>query len=197
MRRPFPYLLAFLFLLLGACAEQPDQVDSASADDSATEAANEAVMARLYEVINTGDLSYVDEIMVPDVIEHQMMPGTTAEGSEAFRETVTMLRESFPDIRITTDEMIAEGDLVATLFTMSGTQTGPMMDAPASGNHFQITGLDLVRFEAGKAVEHWGFQEEMSMMEQLGMMPPAEEQPGATEPPVEAEPSAQVEQPVE
>ncbi len=197
MKSTIPTLIVFLVLFLGACTEQADQADITLTSDTATQDSNKAVMARIYDAFNTGDLSYVDDIMAPNMIEHQMMPGVESVGSEAFRQTVTMMRESFSDLRLDADHMVAEGDMVATLITMSGTQTGPMMGAPASGNQFRITGLDLVRFADGKAVEHWGYMEEVSMMEQLGMMPPSEEQPLAEEAPAAIEEPAVADQPVE
>ncbi len=185
------FIITVLAILLSACAEQSSPTAS-TPDTSVVEAANKATMAGLYEVFNTGDLANVDSLMITDVIEHQMMPGIEATGSEAFRQIVQQMREAFPDLRMVADEMVAEGNFVATRFTMSGTNTGTFMGSPATGRSFEVSGLDLVRFESGKAAEHWGYQDDMSFMVQLGMMP-AEGAPASTEPAAAA--PAQVEAP--
>ncbi len=157
-------------LVLGACGEQDGQSGSTARDVAAVGEQHKAVITRLYEVFNTGNMADVDELIAPNLIEHNMMPGVTGEGVEAFKQTVQIIREAFPDLHITADQMIAEGDFVAIRFTMSGTQNGPFMGAPPSGKHFKVSGIDFIRFENGKAAEHWGYQDELSMMQQLGMM---------------------------
>ncbi len=178
MKTYTPLVVFALVLFLGACGGQGDEAGSSMQNTAAAEAQNKAVMERAYEAFNTDNLDALDTLITATFIEHQMMPGVTSTGVEGVKQTMRMLREAFPDFRITANRMIAEGDYVAVHFTMSGTQNGPMMGAPASGKRFEIQGIDLVRFESGKAAEHWGYQEDISMMEQLGMMP-AEEQPPA------------------
>ncbi|MEK7728648.1 MAG: ester cyclase, partial [candidate division KSB1 bacterium] len=55
--------------------------------------------------------------------------------------------------------------------TMRGTNTGAMTDMPATGKKVEVKGFDIVRFANGKAVEHWGLNDDMKMMMQLGMIP--------------------------
>jgi predicted ester cyclase len=68
--------------------------------------------------------------------------------------------------------MIAVGDRVATRFVAPGTQRGELMGIPPSGKPVTMTGMDLVRFANGKAVEHWGNGDDLGMMQQLGVIPP-------------------------
>ncbi len=168
MKTYTPFVVVALVFFLGACGGQGE---AGSAMQDTAEAQNKAVLERAYEAFNTGNLDALDTLMTANPIEHQVMPGVTATGVEAVKQTIGMLREAFPDFRITANHMIAEGDYVVAHFTMSGTQNGPFMGAPATGKRFEIQGLDLVRFENGKAAEHWGYQEDIIMMEQLGMMP--------------------------
>ncbi len=86
-----------------------------------------------------------------------------------------IFREAFPDLHITAEQRMADGDFGAILFTVSGTQNGLFIDAPPSGKHFEVSGIDFVRFEQRKAAEHWGYQHDLGMMEQLGMMPQQEQ----------------------
>ena len=77
----------------------------------------------------------------------------------------------FPDLTFSAEDMIAEGDKVAVRFTMRGTHKGEFMGVPATGKQFEVSGIDIVRFAGGKAVEHWGVTDTMAMMQQLGAVP--------------------------
>jgi predicted ester cyclase len=67
-----------------------------------------------------------------------------------------MLRTAFPDLHFEMEELIAEGDAVAGRLTMSGTHEGPLMGTPPTGRSVRQDHMHFVRFEDGKAVEHWG-----------------------------------------
>ena len=130
---------------------------------------NKAIMRRIYdEVFNAGNLAVVDEIVATDVIEHE----GDAQGSEGLKQTVTMFRTAFPDLQFSVDDMIAEGDKVASRIMMRGTHKGEFMGIPATGKTVAIEGIDIIRFANGKAVEHWGVFDNAAMMEQLGVAPP-------------------------
>jgi hypothetical protein len=82
------------------------------------------------------------------------------------------LRRGFSGLRFTTEDIIAEGDLVACRFTMTGTNTGEFMGMPATGRAVSVPGVDILRFKTGKVVEHWGLTDELSLLQQLGLLPP-------------------------
>jgi predicted ester cyclase len=82
-----------------------------------------------------------------------------------------MLRTAFPDLRFEIEELVAEGDVVAGRLTMSGTHEGPLMGIPPTGRAVRQDHMHFVRFEGGKAVEHWGVRDELGMMRQLGVVP--------------------------
>ena len=81
-----------------------------------------------------------------------------------------MLRTAFPDLRFTIEELVAEGDMVAGRLTMSGTHEGPLMGMPPTGRPVRQDHMHCVRFEGGKAVEHWGVRDDLGMMRQLGVV---------------------------
>jgi hypothetical protein len=62
-----------------------------------------------------------------------------------------------------------DGDWVTGVAMVNGTNDGAMGDMPATGKAWEATSIDVVRFENGKIVEHWGVFDAMSMMSQLGM----------------------------
>ena len=79
---------------------------------------------------------------------------------------------SFPDMHVTTEDLIAEGDKVVERWTNSGSYTGaPFFGAPPNGNKFSVGGISIYRIENGRIVEHWGEMDFLGLLQQLGMIP--------------------------
>lgn len=136
---------------------------------------NEAVLRRLYdEVVNGGNLAVVDELVAPDAIEHETVPGVEGGGPQAVRQWIGMARSAFPDFHLDVEDMIAEGDRVAARVTLSGTHQGEFVGMPPTGKHFSVNTIDIVRFADGKIAEHWGVTDNLGMMQQLGIIPTPE-----------------------
>lgn len=128
-----------------------------------------AKVERIFEeVFNQGKIEVADEIIAPDAVDHE---GAGATGPNAVKEAAAMFRAAFPDLKMTMDDAIAEGNQVACRFTVMGTHRGEFMGIPASGKSVKVSGVDIVRFENGMAVEHWGYMDQMTLMQQLGAMP--------------------------
>jgi steroid delta-isomerase-like uncharacterized protein len=123
------------------------------------------------EVANKGNVAVADQLLAEDFLDHQPFPGMKP-GREGTKQFFSMMRAAFPDLKFDVKFMMAEGDKVAAFLAMSGTQKGEFMGMPASGKHFVVNTVDIVRIVDGKAVEHWGVTDGMSMMEQLGFMAP-------------------------
>ncbi|MFQ5880662.1 MAG: ester cyclase [Dehalococcoidia bacterium] len=133
---------------------------------------NKAIMHRIYEeVINTGNLALADQFIAADVVEHEALP-VVASGLEGFKQFFTMFRTAFPDLRFIVEDMIAEGDKVATRLTIRGSHKGEFMGMAPTGKQVTMTAIDIIRFAGGKAVEHWGNTDELGLMQQLGAVPP-------------------------
>lgn len=132
---------------------------------------NKALVRRIYDMINSGDLSGADDVIAADAVDHQVPPGVSNRGSAGLRAFVEMFRGAFPDLRITVDDMIAEGDKIVARSTTTGTHKGEFMGIPPTGKQFSIQGIDIVRFAGGKAVEHWGVTDNLDLLQQLGVAP--------------------------
>ena len=143
------------------------------AQGAATEANKELVRRFNEDVFNKGDVAAIDKYIAADAIDHNPPPGTsgTQGDLEGFKKWLTAFRAAFPDLKVTLDEVIAEGDLVVFRNTMTGTQKGEYMGMPASGKAISVEAIDIVRVKDGKMVEHWGQLDAMGMMQQLGAMP--------------------------
>lgn len=131
---------------------------------------NTTVASRWYEeVFNGGHLELIGELFAPNFVDHD--PSNPLPGFEGLRQLVSTYRGAFPDIHLTVEDEITEGDKVVTRFTGRGTHKGPLMGIPPTGKRVTITAIDILRFENGTIVEHWGNQDLLGMMQQLGVIP--------------------------
>ncbi len=114
-------------------------------------------LARRYieEVVNKGDVAAIDELVATDFIEHDPYPGQ-APGIEGEKQAVGNLRIAFPDLLLTIDGIIAEGEHVVIEVTARGTQNGEFHGTPASGAPITEVQAHMIRCVGGKCVEHWG-----------------------------------------
>jgi steroid delta-isomerase-like uncharacterized protein len=137
-------------------------------------AENKAVMQRLIEGFNTGNLSVYDELVAPDFVDQSAPPGIPAN-REAWKQKAVMFRSAFPDIQVTIEHAIAEGDLVTTHTMARGIHQGELMGIPASGKEIAVRGLHIEQIVDGKITARWEVIDIMGMMVQLGVISP----PGA------------------
>lgn len=137
---------------------------------------NKAVYRRFVEeVINGGDISIVEELFDADYNDHNAPPGAPP-GLDAVRMVPAMFRGAFPDLHFTIDQMVSEGDIVATRVTGHGTHKGPFMGIEPTGNEATWSSFGFFRVANGKIVEHWGLPDLRSLLQQLGVGGPP---PGA------------------
>ena len=78
---------------------------------------------------------------------------------------------AFPDSQFTIDDMIAEGDRVATKKTFTGTHAADFGDIPATGKPVTLQYVDIMRVRDGRIVEHWLSMDQLRFLQQLGVMP--------------------------
>src|SRR5215213_6975508 len=136
---------------------------------------NEAIVLRHWEeVVSGGNLDIIDEIFAPDFVAHEA--DQDIRGPEGVRRFIFMLREAFPDLYVTVEDVIAEDDKVVQRWTGRGTHQGELMGIPPSGNRISVAGITISRFEGGKVAEEWEIYDMMGMMQQLGALPSSTEQ---------------------
>jgi steroid delta-isomerase-like uncharacterized protein len=117
-----------------------------------------------------GNVGVIDELVGADYVGHDpAMP--EQHGLEGVKEFVATYLSAFPDGRITVDEQLAEGDLVATRWTGRGTQQGELMGIPPTGKQVTVSGITISRVENGKVVEEWSNWDTLGMLQQLGVVP--------------------------
>ena len=140
---------------------------------------NKAIRRRYHDAWNAGDPGGLDSIMAPDVINHSPLAGQ-ATGIDGFKQALQWMRAGVPDLAITIDTSVSEGDLVATRWTGTGSQTGMLMGIPPTGKTVTVSGIDICRIAGGRIVEYWQELDTLSMLQQLGAIPAPQEAAGAS-----------------
>lgn len=131
---------------------------------------NKAIVRRYQDAHNQNNLAALNEIVAADLISHNKIPGMPP-GLEGGKTVHQILTAAFPDLHTDTEELIAEGDRVVQRFTVSGTDKGGFMGAPATGKSYKVAGMSVFRIANGKIAEHWGVFDQMGVMQQLGKIP--------------------------
>ncbi len=142
-----------------------------------SEEENKALVRSFIErVWGGGDYALEQESLAPDFVDHNPGPGSTPDRS-GHHEALVMFRNAIPDMKITVDMLLADGDKVVDHWVATGTQTGELFGIPPSNRSFTITGIDITRVENGKIKEIWHQEDVMGMMQQIGAIPmPGQEQ---------------------
>ncbi len=138
---------------------------------------NKALVRRyIEEAVNKGNLAILDEVMSPD-FRNPMAPSAAVPGSgvERYKQSVAGTRAAFPDVEVTFDCMVAEGDLVAYQTTWRGTHRGVLRGIAPTGKRVEWRATAFRRVVDGKVVEGWGTYDWLGVLEQLGatVTPPA------------------------
>lgn len=127
---------------------------------------NKAIARKfLEEIINKGNFDYADEVYDENVIAHT--PYGDIKGKEGLKQ-FNMLLKAFPDIHMTIEDQIAEGDKVVNRFTFTGTQKGEFMGIAPTGKSFKFTGINIQKIVNGKFMEGWSTMDIFSLYQQLG-----------------------------
>jgi steroid delta-isomerase-like uncharacterized protein len=134
---------------------------------------NKELVRRYFEEIwDRGDLDAVDRLFSSDFVRHgPAMEGGDLRGPEGMKQLVRMYRTSFPDLKVPIDEQVAEGDVVVSRWTATGSHQGDLMGTPPSGKRATVPGVLIDRVAGGKIAEEWASYDGLSMLQQLGVIP--------------------------
>ncbi|HZB11357.1 MAG TPA: SpoIIE family protein phosphatase [Rubrobacter sp.] len=116
---------------------------------------NKALVRTFFEEAwGKGNVAAVDEFMADEYVEHPR-PSTLPPGTEGLKQLIAAYRTAFPDLKMTLDDIFAEGEMVAFRWSVSGTHLGDWLGVPPTGNHVRATGITVFRIAGGKVVESW------------------------------------------
>jgi steroid delta-isomerase-like uncharacterized protein len=141
---------------------------------SAEETNNKATFKRFHDSTNTGDAELIsktiDEIVEPDVLIRTPLP-VDATGAQALKEVFARLHRAFPDLHVTIEDLIAEGDKAVGRNSVTGTHEGEYMGLPPTARSITYNEIIIFRFVNGRIAETWGVVDVFSQLRQLGVIP--------------------------
>ena len=121
------------------------------------------------EIFNQGKLNLVDELFVPNFVEHDLPPGYP-QGSAGFKQWVADLRRAFPDFHLTMEDFVGEGDKFSVRLTAEGTFKEPFLGIAPTDKQAVWSQLHLIHVAGGKCAEAWGVVDRLGMLQQLGVI---------------------------
>jgi steroid delta-isomerase-like uncharacterized protein len=132
---------------------------------------NKAIVRRLIEELwNKGNLSLADELFAPNYEHHDASTLDFGRGPESEKKRATLYRTAFPDIQLTIEEVIAEGEIVMTRWSCRGTHNGDLSGIAPTGKQINISGVTIARLANGKMAESWVNWDALGLMQQLGVV---------------------------
>ena len=130
-----------------------------------------AISRRELEIFSSGDLSIADEIISPDYVGHDPATPEPIRGPEGVKEQAAGYRAAFPDLEVTIDHQVTEGDYVVTRWTARGTHDGELFGTAPTGRSVTTSGISIERVVDGKIVEDHTVWDTMGLMQQIGAVP--------------------------
>lgn len=131
---------------------------------------NKAVIRRLIDGLNQQDVAVLDEVCAPDFVFHDPN-NPQVRSREDFKHWMTELYATFPDLRFSLEDVLAEGDRVVYRYTFRATHRGSWRGVSPTGKSIAIAGIAISRFRGGKSAEGWQNTDGWGMMQQLGLVP--------------------------
>lgn len=153
-------LVLVVLLGLGATpagfAQQPGVAD-----------ANKALVRRFYEqVYERENLAAIKEFVDPSCVAH-LSADRTIRGPVAIKQAVARLLAAFPDLAVTIEGQMADGDQVITRWTLEGTHRGEWRENPPTGRRIRMMGITIFRLAGDRIVESWETADELSLLQQI------------------------------
>ncbi len=135
---------------------------------------NKALVRRIFEEgVNQNNPGVVDELLAPDFVIYDP-PFGIQPNRQGFRQIFTAFRTAFPDIHVTFEQELADGDYVIHRGYVTATHKGEFQGIAPTGKQVKVKTLDIWRVANGKAVENWVQMDMLGLMQQLGVVPTPE-----------------------
>ncbi len=154
---------------LVACVFVSAWFPAAASPQAAQLERNKTIARRVFsEILSQGRFEVANEIYARDFVNH----GQTRDlDLKADQEAARGWRQAAPDLLMTADMLVAEGDLVTVLWSGRGTNTGTGNGFPATGKRVQMRGITIWRIVDGRIREEWSAFDRLWMMQQAGLLP--------------------------
>ena len=135
-------------------------------------AAGASIAGAFVAALNAHDIAAFAALFAEDYAQHQVSAAAPppVAGKSAKQATVDYFAArlaALPDLTVTVDPVVSEGDMVAGFFTYSGTHTAPYFGVPASGRRVTVNTCDILQLRDGLIVAHWGAADIAGLLKQL------------------------------
>lgn len=158
-------LLAYSFYAQGN-KETANQKKEEKMTMTQNAAKNKAIIRRIYEEsLNTGKLEMLNEVISADFT----FQGN--KGPSAYADVIRMLRQGFPDIKWTIQDLIAEGDRVVIRSSWTGTHTGTFRTFTATNKKVNDSAIAIYQFKDDKVITIWIETDRLGFLQQIGLIP--------------------------
>jgi steroid delta-isomerase-like uncharacterized protein len=133
---------------------------------------NKALCRRFFEQVwNNRNLAAIDELFAPNYVRHAGTGPEFGTGPQSMHRMVNFYLGSFPDVRFTIDDVVAEQDKVVLRWTARATHQGQFEGIQPTGKAVNVSGTTLVRIAGGKIAEAWDNFDALGLLQQLGAFP--------------------------
>lgn len=130
---------------------------------------NKRVARFVVDAFVTGDMAILEEVVDENLIDHNASRGVRS-GRQGLIDDIAMYRAAFPDLEVSIEREVAEGEFVVQYGLMTGTNSGIMLGAHATGEYATIPYMDMYRIQNGCIVELWHIEDMVGMLRQLGVI---------------------------
>jgi steroid delta-isomerase-like uncharacterized protein len=131
------------------------------------------VRRHIEEGFNRGDWTVCETTLADDYTAHYGAEGRANVGRKHYVQVCTFLRKSFPDVNITIEDIITEGNKVVMRYTERGTLTGrTFLGVEPAGQAYAKPGTTVYRVVGGRLAESWGVEDTLGWFQQLGAVAP-------------------------
>jgi len=130
---------------------------------------NRDLILRYLEEFNAGNLEAAAACFADDLVGHE--PSRDLHGRDGIMHSLAGFRNAFPDIRVTVEDLVAEGDRVVVRWSFRGTQRGEVLGVAPTGRRVTVTRMIFYRISEGGISEYWGSWDRMGLLQQLDARP--------------------------
>lgn len=136
-------------------------------------AANKSIFMQFHDAMNTRDIDVIDktidELITPDVFVGTPLP-VPSTGPQAFKDVWRILLRTYPDLHLSVEDLIAEGDKVVGRTVVTGTHQGELMGRAPTGKHVTYNEMFILRIADGRITGVWGVVDVFAQLRQIGVI---------------------------
>ncbi len=159
MKKIILFLIPILVLFI-TCQPKENQV--------MTEEEAKVLLNRFMETMTNADTTLAEEMLHPDCVFRYPLLPEPVRGIDGYKNLIRNMANTFSDFNVTIEKVNVKDDKIWCRYSMTGINTGPLGDQPATGKKFRVTGMAITRIADGKIIEDETFWNALSFYQQLG-----------------------------